>query len=91
MNYIVIKKLPNGKCILQIMNEQQYNALKNAGLLDGATIYSTNLSVSDLAEKGLVGAIDCPALAQMIIDDAEDIHHVSGPSIRDLCPEDPSQ
>ncbi|MCK4642244.1 hypothetical protein KAU32_01280 [bacterium] len=81
MNYIVITTLPDGKILVQVMNENQYNALNDAGQIEGATVYKTDLSIAELAQLGFIGVHDAPALAQLIIDHDSDIDRIEGPII----------
>ena len=90
MNYIVITTLPGGKILVQVMNENQYNALKDAGQIEGATVYKTALSIAELAQLGFIGVHDAPALAQLIIDHDNEIEKVEGPIITPD-PGDPTQ
>ncbi|MCK5399087.1 hypothetical protein KAJ26_03615 [bacterium] len=90
MNYIVITTLPDGKILVQVMNENQYNALKDAGQIEGATVYRTSLSIAELAQLGFIGVHDAPALTQLILDNKDEIIKVEGPIITPD-PGDPTQ
>ena len=90
MNYIVITTLPDGKILVQVMNENQYNALKDAGQIERATVYITSLSIAELARRGFIGVHDAPALVQVIIDNDSDIERIEGPIITPD-PRDPIQ
>lgn len=84
MNFIVINPMPNGKYLVQLMNENQYNALKTAGVItEDTTVYETDMTMDDIADSGIIGMHTEDEIIQYVKDNSSNINHVEGPPFDD--------
>ncbi len=84
MNYLVISPMPNGNYLVQLMNENQFTALKKAGVIDeGSSIYSTEMDHQTVAQSGLIGMHTVAEINQYIKENDIDIVHIEGPPLGD--------
>lgn len=84
MNYLVISPMPNGNYLVQVMNENQYSALRNAGVIDeNSTVYETEKDTAELAQLGIIGMKTLEELQQYIKDNDTIITHIEGPPFDD--------
>ncbi len=84
MNYLVISPMHNSNYLVQVMNDNQYSALKKANVIDeNASVYETDKSTPDLAQMGMIGMKSEAEIIQFIKDNNSEITHIEGPPFDD--------
>ncbi len=84
MNYLVISPMPNGNYLVQLMNENQFTALKRAVVIDeGSSIYSTQMDHQTVAQSGIIGMHTEEEINQYIKENIDQATHVEGPPFGD--------
>lgn len=84
MNYLVITPMPNGQYLVQLMFDNQYQALKSAGVVGAdSSVFSTNMDHAQVAQAGIIGMHTMDEIVAFVKDNDDVMTHVEGPPIGD--------
>lgn len=84
MNYLVITPMPNEQYLVQLMFDNQFQALKKAGVVGAdSTVFSTSMDHAQVAQAGIIGMHTMNEIISFVKDNDEVMTHVEGPPIGD--------